>query len=136
MPRLSSLRDEALQASGAETQCFPEGVYAYGLNIYLEATQDFIQTNSKRMERDFRLTSVASAFMISVASYSIILGTEQVQWFSDFVRAEVILGDGALPHFIPDDQLIIEKGDFIVVQARNDNSSAKSIALIFQGVHI
>ena len=139
MPRLSSLRDEALQTNGtAQAQCFPKGVYAYGLNLYLEGTQDFIQINSKRMERDFRLTAVNTAFVIDsrVSPFSLILGTEQVNWFADFVRAETILGDGSLSHFIPDDQLIIEKGDYIVVQARNDDTDAKSIALIFQGVHI
>lgn len=135
MQRLSSLRDGAMQANGA-IETFPAGNYAYGLNMFLEGTLNFIQTNSKRVERTFRLTSIASAFMISVASYSIILGTEQTDWFSDFVRVETIMGTGALPHFITDNELIIEKGDFIVCQARNDNTSTKRIALIFQGVHI
>lgn len=136
MQRLSSLRDERLPTSPRVVETFPAGPYAYALNIFLEGTNGFIQTNSKRVERDFRITAITSAFTTSVASYSIILGTEQVDWFSDFVRVETIVGDGALPHFIPDDELIIDKGDYIVVQARNDNTSTKRIAMLFQGVHI
>lgn len=135
MPRLSSLRDGAVQTIPAE-ETFPPGPFAYGLNMFLLGTNGYIQTNSKRVNRDFRLTAITSAFTASVAGYSIILGTEQTDWFSGFVRVETIVGDGALPHFIPDDELIIEKGDFIVVQARNDSSSDKRIAMLFQGVHI
>lgn len=137
MQGLRSLRDEAMQAgTQATAQGFPAGVYAYGLNMFLEGTSGIIQTNSKRMERSFRLTAINSAFQFSVSNYSIILGTENVDWFADFVRIETIMGDGALPHFLPEDGQIIEKGDFIVCSARNDDTSTKRIALIFQGVHI
>lgn len=136
MQRLSSLRDERLPTSPRVVETFPAGPYAYGLNMFLKGTNGLIQTNSKRMERDFRLTSITSAFTSSVTGYSLILGTEQVDWFSDFVRVETIVGDGALPHFIPDDELVIEKGDYIVVQARQDGSTDRRIAMLFQGVHI
>lgn len=125
-----------MPAGTAEEEKFPAGPYAYGLNMVLDATSGFIAVNSKRMERRFRLTAVNVAFTISVSTYSIILGTEHTDWFADYVRVETIVGDGALPHFVPDDQLIIDKGDFIVCHARNDNATAKRIALIFQGVHI
>jgi hypothetical protein len=120
----------------APAQGFPAGCYAYGLNIFLEGTNGFISTNSKRMERRFRLTSVNTAFLTSVDDWSLILGTEQVNWFAGFVRAETILGDGALPHFVPEEGMIVEAGDYIVCQARSDSTETKRIALIFQGVHI
>lgn len=139
MQGLRSLRDGAVQAApqsatGAE---FPAGSYAYGLNVFLEATSGLIQINSKRMERDFRLVSVNSANLAITVNWSIRLGTERFDWFGDFVRAECILGDAVLPHFLPNpESMVIEKGDFIVAQVRNDESVEKHIALIFQGVHI
>jgi len=122
--------------TAAPAQGFPAGTYHYGLNIFLEATDGFITVNSKRMERRFRLTAVNQAFEFSISNWSLILGTEQVFWFADFVRAGLIVGDGALPHFVPGDGFVIEAGDYIVCQARNDTSSAQRIALLFQGVHI
>jgi hypothetical protein len=116
------------------------GVYAYGLNMVLAARVDALANNSKRMERDFRLTSVASIFSNTVGGYddgiSFILGTEQFDWFSDWCVASTIFGDGALPHFLPAGGMVIEKGDFIVVQARNLTAAEKRIALLFQGVHL
>ena len=120
-----------VQAPGGRT-------YAYGLNMVLPESTTEIIINSKRMECDFRLTAINAAFLFSDGGgWHVILGTEQVWWFADFVRAETIFGDGALPHFIPDDQLIIKKGDYIVCQARaNTASFERRLALIFQGVHL
>jgi hypothetical protein len=116
----------------------PAGSYAYGLNMFLPATLNSLQTNSKRVLRDFRLTSVNSAYLASVTDWSLILGTELVDWFSDYVQARTILGDAVLQHFLPNAGagMVIQKGDFLVCQARNDNTTAKRIALIFQGEHI
>jgi hypothetical protein len=139
MQGLRSLRDGTVQpypqsATGAE---FPAGSYAYGLNVFLEATSGLIQNNSKRMERDFRLVSVNTANLAITVNWSLILGTEKVDWFGGFVRAECILGDAVLPHFLPNpESMVIEKGDSIMVQVRNDEAVEKHIALIFQGVHI
>lgn len=116
------------------------GSYAYGLNMVLAARVDALANNSKRMERTFRLTSVASIFSNTVGGYdddiSFILGTEHFDWFSDWCAASTVFGDGALPHFLPGDGQVIEKGDFIVVQARNLTAVEKRIALLFQGFHI
>ena len=129
-----------MQTQANPLKVFPPGAYHYGLNLFLEGTDGFIQINSKRIERNFRLTAVNSAFMYDVdgvaTDWSLILGTLQTLWFADFCRAETILGDGALPHFVPEGGIVVEKGDYIVVQARNDNTTAKRIALMFQGVHI
>jgi hypothetical protein len=137
MQRLHGLRNGAVQ-TGTQTsgESFPAGAYSYGLNIFLEGTNGFVSINSKRIERKFRLTSIASAFLISVGDWSLILGTEEFDWCGGFTRAETILGNGALPHFLVGEGMIIAKGDSIVVQARNDSSSTKRIALIFQGEHI
>lgn len=141
MSRLSSLRDREMQpdATNAAQEKFPAGSCAYGLNVFLEATNGLIQINSKRMERNFRLVSVNTANLAAAVSinWSLILGTEQFDWFGGFVRAEVILGDAVLPHFLPSpESMVIEKGDFIVCQVRNDEAVEKHLALLFQGVHI
>ena len=115
------------------------GSYGYGLNIVLDARADALANNSKRVERDFRLTSVSCAVSDSVVyddGFAIILGTEKYDWFGGWVICNVIFGDGALPHFLPGDGTIIQKGDFIVAKTRNMDSTAKRIALLFQGVHL
>lgn len=67
-----------------------------------------------------------------------ILGTEHEDWFGGFVMAETIFGTGALPHLLPvGANRVIERGDYIVMKAINlSGSTAKRIAMIFQGVHI
>lgn len=115
------------------------GSYGYALNIVLAARTDDVAVNSKRVERDFRLTSVACANSDTVVyddGFSIILGTERFDWFSDYVVCNTIFGEGALPHFLPGEGVVIEKGDFIVAKTRNLDSTAKRIALLFQGVHL
>ena len=137
MQRLFGLRDGTMQAgTQTPTESYPAGSYAYALNIFLEGTNGFISVNSKRMERTFRLTSIASAFLASVGDWSLILGTERYDWFGGFVKAETIMGNGALPHFIPTDGMIIARGDSIKVTTRNDDTTVKHISLIFQGIHI
>lgn len=115
------------------------GTYHYGLNMVLAARVDALANNSKRMERNFMLTSIASVFSGATGGYddgiSFILGTENFDWFSGYIIASTIFGDGALPHVLPEPQFI-EKGDFIVVQARNLTEAEKRIALIFQGYHL
>lgn len=137
MQRLFGLSQSDMQ-TGTESPfaAFPPGSYHYCLNMFLEATNGFIANNSKRVERTFQLKSIGSAFQFSVSGYSLMLGTEEVDWFADFCRVETIMGDGALPHFIPGEGPIVEKGDFIVCQALNQDAFTKRIALIFQGVHI
>lgn len=135
MPRLRSLQ-QGMSAQGQAEETFPIGSFAYGLNIYLEATNGVISVNSKRMDRTFRLTSVNTANLGTTVNWSLILGTEKVDWFADYLRAETILGDGVLPHFLPSEGMIIEKGDSIMVHCRNDSAVAKRIALLFQGEHI
>ena len=115
------------------------GSYGYGLNIVLDARTDALANNAKRMERDFCLVSVTCAVSDTTLyrdGFSIILGTEQYDWFADYVVCNVIFGDGALPHFLPGEGTIINKGDFIVAKTRNLDSQAKRIALLFEGYHL
>lgn len=138
MQRLSSLRDGGMQTDPAIiTEEFPPGPYAYCLNLAIPGSTTEIIVGSKRMMRDFRLISQTCAFMISSGgAWFCILGTEETDWCADFVRAETIFGNGALPHFIPDDTLVIPKGQSIVVSARNNNTTARRVALMFQGIHL
>jgi hypothetical protein len=139
MQRLHGISQSAMQ-TGAQTS--EEGVsagnYGYGLNLVLEATTNFITANSKQVERDFILTSVNASCLglITFTVYSVMLGTSKQNWFSDFVRVETIFGDATFPHFLPGNGIFIEKGDYIVCQARNDEAVVKRIALLFQGRHI
>jgi len=140
MQGLRSLRDGNVQATGivqAQT-AVPIGSYGFGLNVFLPATSGYISNNSKRMDCHFRLVSVNTACLANASAFawSIILGTIRFDWFSEFVRADCILGDGVLPHFLPEDGIIIEAGDSIVAQTRNDEAVAKRIALLFQGEFI
>lgn len=115
------------------------GSYGYGLNIVLDARTDAQANNSKRMERDFRLVSVSCAMSgnsVYDDGFSIILGTEHQDWFGDYVICANIFGDGALPHFLPGNGVVIKKGDFIVAKTRNEDSIAKRIAMLFQGIHL
>ena len=117
------------------------GSSGYGLNLVLaDARVDAVTTNSKRMERDFCLTQITCAMSGQGADFddgfSVIFGTEQYDWFADYVLATIIFGDGALTHRLPGEGTIIKKGDFIVVKARNVDSNDKRIALLFQGYHI
>jgi hypothetical protein len=116
----------------------PLGSYAFGLNVFLPATSGIISNNSKRMDCHFRLTSVNTACLADASAFawSLILGTTRFDWFSEFIRADCILGDAVLPHFIPEGGIIIESGDSIVAQTRNDEAVAKRIALLFQGEFI
>ena len=115
------------------------GSYGYALNMVLAARTDALANNSKRVERDFMLCSVASIFSNTAGGYddgiSFILGTENQDWFADYIVASTIFGDGALPHFLPEPQFIA-KGDFIVAKARNLTGAEKRIALLFQGYHV
>ena len=115
------------------------GSYGYALNMVLAARVDAVANNSKRMERDFMLCSVAMVFSNATGGYddgtSFILGTEDVDWFGDYVIASTIFGDGALPHWLPEPQFIA-KGDFIVAKAKNLTAAEKRIALLFEGYHI
>lgn len=125
------------------------GSYGYSLNIILPSTLNFIVINSKRVERDFLLKSIQGTGQIindngnnatNKETFSFKLGTQLVDWFSDFVRSETILGDAALPHFLPGDGAFICKGDFIVMKTRNDSTigsaNFRQITLIFQGIHV
>ena len=115
------------------------GSYGYGLNIVLDARLDALANNSKRIERDFLLKSVSCAMSgdsVYIDGFSIRLGTEKVDWFNDYVLCGLIFGDGALPHFLPGEGTLIEKGDFIVAQTRNLDTDAKRIALLFDGIHL
>ena len=117
-------------------QTLEPGPYGYCLNMALPATSGAIVVNSKRVMRDFRLLKFNAAFQFSVAIYSLILGTQDYNWFADFVRIETIAGDGALPHYIPGGGMDIKCGDYITATVRNDNSTAKRIALIFDGINL
>ena len=116
------------------------GSYGYGLNLVLDARADAVVNNSKRMERDFCLTQITCAMSGQGADFddgfSVIFGTEQYDWFADYVLCTVIFGDGALPHRLPAGGTIVQKGDFIVVKARNVDSNDKRVALLFQGYHL
>lgn len=127
-----------LQASGQGQIAITKGSYAFGLNVFLPATSGIISNNSKRMDCHFRLTSVNTACLADASAFawSLILGKIDIDWFSDFVRADCILGDGVLPHFIPEGGIIVESGNSIVAQIRNDESVAKRVALLFQGEFI
>ncbi len=111
-----------------------ERSYGFGLNLALPATLNSVTTNSKRMDRDFRLLSVQCAVMIVTGNFSVVLGTEREDWMPDYVNCNTIFGDGALPHYLPGEGTIIDKGNFLVVKARNNISSAIRVALLFQGV--
>lgn len=112
------------------------GSYGYGLNLALDARVDSLANNSKRVMRDFMLVSVTNALANAWDdTWSVILGTEDVDFFGDYVIASLIFGDGTLPHFLPK-PLKIEKGDYIVVKARNVNATGKRLALLFDGYHV
>ena len=115
------------------------GHYGYGLNIVLDARTDALNNNSKRVERNFLLKSVTCALSggtLLSDGFAIILGTERFDWFSDYIICANIFGDGSLPHFLPGEGTLIEKGDFIVAQTKNLDAEAKRIALLFQGIHV
>lgn len=114
------------------------GSYGYGLNIVLDARTDALANNSKRVERDFMLYSVSCAMSGNSTyddGFSILLGTEYTDWFAGYLVCATLFGDGALPHVLPEPQFIA-KGNFIVAQTRNLDSTAKRIALLFQGFHV
>lgn len=126
-----------MQTYPTTTEEFQPGPYAYALNMAIPGDTTTVVVGSKRMMRDFRLVSQTCAFMVSTGgNWFCILGTEETDWCSDFVRVETIFGEGALPHFLPDDTLIIPKGESIVVQAKNGNTTARRVALMFQGIHL
>lgn len=115
------------------------GSFAYGLNIVLSGVLDYLTNNSKRVERDFRLTSIQCALSrqsVYDNGFSIILGTEYQDWFNDYIICANIFGDGSLPHFLPGDGVIIPKGSFIIVKARNNDTTEKHLAFLFQGEHL
>lgn len=140
MPRLSSLSTPNLPAyqEGPKVQTKTAETYGYGLNLVLPARVGTLANNSKRMDRDFQLTHIACALSGTILGayaqgFSVILGTNRFDWFSDYVLAATIFGDGALPHWIPGGGQFIEKGDSIVVQAKNVTSTMKTISLFFHG---
>ncbi len=114
------------------------GSYGFGLNIVLDARANALNHNSKRVDRTFRLTAVNGALVgpnnLFDNEWSLILGTERFDWFADYVLCGTILGNGALPHFIPGGGQIVEKGDFIVAKTKNLTATEKHIALLFQGI--
>lgn len=116
------------------------GTYGYGLNMVLDARVDALAIGSKRVERNFRLTAVNSARVgpgnLFDNEWSLILGTMDVDWFADYVLCSTILGNGALPHYIPGGGVTVEKGDFIVAKVKNLTATEKRIAFLFQGYHI
>lgn len=122
---------------------FPTGSYGYGLNIILAASAVATSQNSKRMERDFILTSVNGAAQVTTigatsttqSPFSIILGTQLVDWFADWVWFSTILGDGALPHPIPGGVMRVKKGDYLVCKTKNEAAVLNQICLLFQGYH-
>ena len=123
---------------------FSTGSYGYGLNVILAASTVAVSQNSKRMERDFVLTSVNGAAQVtSIGStttvqspFSLILGTQLIDYFADWVYFSTILGDGALSHFIPgDDVLRTRKGDYLVCKTKNEAEVLNQICLLFEGYH-
>lgn len=140
MQRLSSLSSTDLPTyqAGPDVQDKTAVTYGYGLNLVLAARTGSLANNSKRMDRDFQVTNIACALSGSVTGayaqgFSVILGTNLYDWFSDYVLAGTIFGDGALPHWIPGGGQFVEKGDSIVVQAKNVTSTLKTISLFFHG---
>lgn len=115
------------------------GSYGYALNMVLLGRVDAIQINSKRVERRFRVVSIQCALSQSDSfddGFSVLLGTENVDWFSDYVICGNIFGHAALPHFLPGDGVIVEKGDFITVKARTLDTTARRITILFDGEHL
>lgn len=112
------------------------GSYGFALNVILQASNaavviPFFQQNSKRMDGDFLLKQVTS---YQTGAFSIILGTQLDDWFSDFVYYSTVLGNAVLPHFLPEaGYRLIRKGDFIVAKTKNETTSLNQITLLFEG---
>ena len=140
MPRLSSLSSTNLPAyqAGPALQDKTAITYGYGLNLVLAARTGSLANNSKRVDGDFQVIYVQCALSGSMTGayaqgFSVILGTNLYDWFSDYCLAETIFGDAGLPHIIPGGGQFVEKGDSIVVEAKNVTSTLKTISLFFHG---
>jgi hypothetical protein len=110
----------------------PPGSIGLGLNILLPATSNYLGQNSLRMERDFLLASIQAQ---TDGNFSVILGTQNIDFFNNFIPFRIIFGNAVLPHKIPG-EVIISKGDFLVVKTRNETSGALKISLLFQGQYL
>lgn len=82
-----------------------------------------------REQKDFRIHAIHSQ---QTGIYDAIVGTDQVDFFSDYIRASNIFGTAILPHYI-DPPRVFQRNSVLRIRTRNQIAGANTVQLVLEG---
>lgn len=115
-----------------------KGIFTYPLTMVLPGALNSVLQSSIQLLQgiDFKIVSIQS---IQTGNWSIIWGTNTINFMPTWVRFQNILGTGILPHrwvgpgydYCP----VFPRGSSILIQARNDTANPNTIDLAIEGIY-